>query len=324
MLNLKGIKFPDSSEKFLKTIPMETNANIEYRIRLHELLSRDVSMQQTFLAMCREKQQITFKTMLWTFQPKREQSIKKHLPFNTWEVQDELIEVLIRCIRYGGDRLVDKSREMGATWVILGCFFVEWLLIPDTTLLVASRKEEYVWKKGNPDTLYWKLIYMHKNLPLWVQPPLRHGRELSERHMLNPVTNSVIDGESTNADLGAGGRRQAIMCDEFSRVNPLDAESIADTISDTTPCRIFNSTPTSRGHPFGKLRFSNKIPIFTMPWYRHPWKKRGLYRSPDINTVIILDIEYYQERWPEVFNQYKNEESIRYSDLEKQMLFTVI
>ncbi len=262
--------------------------------------------------------------MLWTFQPKREQSIKKHLPFNTWEVQDELIEVLIDGIRNGGDLLVDKSREMGATVVILGCYFVEWLLMPDTTLLIASRKEEYVWKKGNPDTLYWKLIYMHKNLPLWVQPPLRQGRELSERHMLNPVTNAVIDGESTNADLGAGGRRQSVFCDEFSRVNPPDAESIAETISDTTPCRIFASTPTSRGHPFGKLRFSTKIPVFTMAWYRHPWKKRGLYRSPDINTVIILDIEYYQQRWPEVFNQYKNEEPIKYSDLEKQMLFTVI
>jgi hypothetical protein len=258
--------------------------------------------------------------MLWTFQPKREQSIRKHLPFITWPVQDECIDWLIQGIRHGGDRLVDKSREMGASWIILGCFFNEWLLVPDSTLMVASRKEEYVWKKGNPDTLFWKLLYMHKNLPVWCQPPMRAGFELTERHMLNPWNNSVIDGESTNADVGAGGRRQAVMLDEFSRVEAAVAESIQDAISDTTPCRIFNSTPTSRGHPFGKIRFSGKVPVFTMPWWRHPWKAQGLYRTPDLNLIEIYDLDYYNQVCPEVFSKIQKGERYRWSDLEKELM----
>jgi hypothetical protein len=274
-------------------------------------------MRETFVLMCREKQQITFKTMFWTFQPKREQSIYKHLPFVTWDCQDECIEKLINSIRYGGDLLVDKSREMGATWIVLGAFFAEWLLVPDSTFLVISRKEEYVWKRGNPDTLYWKLEYLLKNLPHWVTPAV----DLSERHLQNLANGSVIDGESTNADVGAGGRRQAIMCDEFARVNAADADWIADTLSDTTPARIFNSTPTSRGHPFGQLRFGGRVPVFTLGWWRHPWKVQGHYESPEIDQIVIYDLEYYLRKYGDgVFEGIEEGVPFKYSNFEKMLL----
>jgi hypothetical protein len=254
--------------------------------------------------------------MFWTFQPKREQSLYKHIPFNTWEIQEECIDRLIRSIRYGGDLLIDKSREMGATWIVLGAFFAEWLLMPDSTFLVISRKEEYVWKRGNPDTLYWKLEYLLKNLPNWITPKV----DLSERHLLNMNNGSVIDGESTNSDVGAGGRRQAIMCDEFARVNAADALWIADTLSDTTPARIFNSTPTSRGHPFGQIRFGGRVEVFTLGWWRHPWKVRGLYESPEIDRITIRDIKYYQEKYGELFDGIEQDVPFTYSRFEKDLL----
>ena len=273
-------------------------------------------MQETFRLMCQAKQQITFKTMFWTFQPKKEQSLTKHLPFITWPVQDMAIERLIDCIRNGGDLLIDKSREMGATWIILGSFLAEWLWMPDSTFLITSRKEEYVWKRGNPDTLYWKLEYMLRHLPLWATP----RTDVSERHLLNIENNSVIDGESTNADVGAGGRRQAIMCDEFARVKPSEAQMIQETISDTTPCRIFNSTPVSRGHPFGQLRFSGKIEIVTLPWWEHPWKIKGHYESPNLNQIVIRDIEYYRRKYPSIFDDVQKDVPFFYSDFEKSLL----
>jgi hypothetical protein len=254
--------------------------------------------------------------MFWTFQPKREQSKYKHIPFVTWEVQDEAIERIIHCVRAGGDLLIDKSREMGATWIILGAFMAEWLLVPDSTFLVVSRKEEYVWKKGNPDTLFWKLEYLLRNLPMWVTPQY----DICERHLGNLENSSVIDGESTNADVGAGGRRQAIMCDEFARVKAPDAAMIEETISDTTSCRIFNSTPISRGHPFGKLRFSGKIEIITLPWWRHPFKIQGHYESPSGDKVIIYDIDYYRNNYPHIFDAVNAGEPFCYSNFEKDTL----
>ncbi len=211
---------------------------------------------------------------------------------------------------------------MGATWIVLGAFFADWLLVDDTSLLIISRKEEYVWKGhkggrgGNPDTLYWKLFYLLNRLPAWIRP----NTSISERHLGNEDNGSVIDGESTNADVGAGGRRQAVMCDEFSRVNPSDADTIQMTLSDTTPARIFNSTPTTKGHPFGALRFSGKVPIITMGWWEHPWKKRGLYRSPDLNQIIFLDLDYYRQQQPEVFNELSVNTPYIYSELQKHLI----
>lgn len=262
--------------------------------------------------------------MFWTFQPKIEQSRHRHLPFITWPVQDYIIEDLVYRIRHGGDLLIDKSREMGATWIVLGSFFNEWLLSPDTTLMVISRKEEYVWKGhrnmkgGDKNTLFWKLFYLYHNLPLWVQPVANS----SERHFENVHNGSTIDGESTNPNVGAGGRCQAIMCDELSRAKGSDAEGIIDAISDTTPCRIFNSTPTTRGHPFGQLRFSGRIDVSQMPWWEHPWKIRGHYSSPDINFIVIHDIGYYRQRWPEIFNKIEPGERLNYSDLQTTILTT--
>ncbi len=244
------------------------------------------------------------------------------MPFITWPIQDEVIEELVMRIRRGRDLLIDKSREMGATWVVLGSFFNEWLLSPDTTLMVISRKEEYVWKGhrnmkgGDKNTLFWKLFYMYENLPMWVQPQANS----SERHFENLENGSTIDGESTNPNVGAGGRCQAIMCDELSRAKASDADGIIDAISDTTPCKILNSTPTSRGHPFGQMRFSGKIDVIQMPWWEHPWKARGMYVSPDINVIVIRDIDFYREMWPEIFNRYQPETRIKYTDLESDIL----
>ena len=145
---------------------------------------------------------------------------------------------------------------------------------------------------------------------------------MSERHLLNADNGSVIDGESTNSDVGAGGRRQGIMCDEFARVNAADASWIADTLSDTTPARIFNSTPTSRGHPFGQLRFSGKIKVITLGWWRHPWKIRGHYSSPDMDVVVIHDIEYYREKYPDIqlFKEIEAGQPFTYSSFETDLL----
>ncbi|MCK9497813.1 MAG: hypothetical protein M0Q27_03275, partial [Candidatus Colwellbacteria bacterium] len=272
--------------------------------------------QKQFLAMCRLKPEIVFDTMLWTFQVKQRFSKHKHLPFILWSIQRPAVQRIVHGIRFGGDLLMDKSREMGATWILLGAFLVEWLLNPDTTLMVISRKEEYVWKKGNPDTLFWKLEYMLKRLPLWVMPKYT----MPERHLENLDNGSVIDGESTNADVGAGGRRAAIMCDEFSRVNFADAQNIADTISDTTECRIFNSTPTSRGHPFGQLRFSGTIEVYALPWWEHPDKIEGAYESPNLDEIIIHDIAYYRKRWPDIFVDIRPGKPFRYSQWEQHLL----
>lgn len=219
-------------------------------------------------------------------------------------------------IETGHDLLINKSRDEGATWLITSMFFLYWLLVPDSVFLVASRKEDLVDKAGNRDCLFYRFLYLNQTLPSWCQVPNAIKTHL---HFENPNNGSLITGESTNISFGAGTRALAVMLDEFGRVDANTAQSIRETVSDVSPCVIYNSTHFfGRGHPFAKVLYSGKVPVIWLPWYRNPVKNPGLYRSPDLNRLEILDIDYYKYYYPKI--DWKPE--MTHSDLETDMLLS--
>jgi len=218
----------------------------------------------------------------WTFDPRKIKTGESpHLPFITWEFQDNAARQLWDAVNTGYDRLIDKSRDMGASWLCLTVLLWFWQFHGDMTFLVASRKEEYVDSAGNPDCLFWKLDYLIENQPTWMRP------KFSRRHMhlKNLDNKSVLDGESTNQDIGKGGRRNAILLDEFAAVEK--GTAILAATADATPCRIFNSTPMGMGNAFANVRFSGKVPITTLHWSQHPEKGAG-------KRLVTIDGE---EKW---------------------------
>ena len=220
---------------------------------------------------------------VWVYEPiNRDRMIPglRAVPFIPWEVQEEALIEIHECIRDGEDGLMDKSRDMGASWCNLIVIMWWWLFVEQCPFMLASRTEDLVDRKGDPDCLMWKCDYLLDHLPPWMKPNVRQGIERTHLHLLNPDNGSVIDGSSTNSDLGRGGRRRAALLDEFAAVD--QAEPIYRSTSDVTPCRLFNSTPkgaghidgsgTLRGNCFAAIRFSGKVKIVSMPWWRHPVK----------------------------------------------------
>ena len=191
------------------------------------------------------------------------------LPFITWPIQDKFLKKIYDSITDEHDMLTDKSRDMGATYGILIVLLWFWLFSSDFSALIASRKEDLVDKAGSPDCLFWKIDRIMVNLPPWMKPRIRRNFA----HLENLDNGSVIDGESTNEDLGRGGRRRVIMLDEFAAVT--NGDEILSATADTTGCRLFNSTPKGRGNAFATVRFSGKVEVFTLPWWEHPVKARG-------------------------------------------------
>ncbi len=224
----------------------------------------------------------------YTFDPRH---MEKHKPFITWPVQDRALCELHDAIDGGHDLLLDKSRDMGASWLNVAAFVWFLLFVPDTPLLMASRKEEYVDATGNPDTLFWKADYLINRLPDWMRPKIQRRH----MHLANLANGSVIDGESTNGDLGRGGRRKAILLDEFAAVE--NGRSILAATADATPCRIFNSTPNGRGNAFADMRFSGKVKVVTLHWKDHPAKGAG--------AVLALDEQTGKRAWTSPW--YRNE-----------------
>jgi hypothetical protein len=97
--------------------------------------------------------------------------------------------------------------------------------------------------------------------------------------MQNLDNGSTLIGESTNDDVGQGGRKTAILLDEFARVR--NGEEIDLATNDTAACRIFNSTVNGPATWYTRIYRDIKSGkragrIITLPWEAHPMKGRGL------------------------------------------------
>ncbi|MCJ7828719.1 MAG: hypothetical protein MUP81_03140 [Dehalococcoidia bacterium] len=302
----------------MRQVPTDPKQNILFRADLHEYLAGSTKQARNdFVEMCRVKPQITFKTMFWTFQPKPNIEPKGVFPFITWDWQDDSIEEINYLMLNGGKLQAKKSREVGGTWIILGSGLNLWLWTPKNMGLVISRKEEMVDKKGNPDTLFWKLDFMIARLPEWATP----SYDRTDRHLKNMWNESVIDGEATVENVGRCGRRNWVFCDEFPAVKHADAECIDRALTDTAACRIFLGTSEYRSHPFSKMGLTKGVKKMVLGWWLHPFKARGLYWSPDINKIVIEDIDYYRKIAPKVFDKCEKGKEIKYSELETELLY---
>lgn len=311
----------ESPTQFYSIIPDDVVQNIAFRKELHSQLVKDKGMQKIYLELCHFYPPIFYSSALWTFNPKNDPGFR-NIPFILRPRQIDVVLAIKDAIDSRHDLLIDKSRDEGATELITKFFVMYWLLFPLSMFLVGSRNENYVDKSvhvrsnggitGDHKCLFHKIVYGVSTLPAWMQPVF----EKTHLHLENISNGSMVDGETTTENFGAGDRRTAIMLDEFGRVDHTVAQSIRDSVSDVTDTVIYNSTHFyGRGHPYGKLRFSNKIKVITLPWHKNPTKNYGLYRSPDLNIIKLLDLDYYKDRFPKIF---VNDISVfKYNQLEK-------
>jgi len=206
-----------------------------------------------------------------------------HVPYVTWEIQDEHLLEIERAIDHGFDLLTDKSRDMGATWDHITPFHHQWLFRQDRNFLEISRKENAVDTLGkpgeagsDPGTLFGKHDYLNRWLPSWMLP--RYSRK--RMSLMNLQNHSRIDGESSNASAGSSDRRTAILLDEMAKM--AEGESIKRSTKDVTACRLANSTPNGAGTAFSKWRNSGQVKVFPLMYWDHPEKGRG--RTVEPNT----------------------------------------
>lgn len=326
MSEIKLSKLITTPDDFLQQIPKDIIENIYFRQNIHSKLTEDKSAQKDFLELCFLEPQIIYDSAFFTYDPRQPIGLRNR-PFILRPKQRILVEELKKAVENQHDLAVDKSREEGATEIICKFLGFYWLLMPESSFLVGSRKEELVdgsvdYKDGRligaHQSLFHKIMYGIVNLPVWMIPGF------SKKHLFlqNLNNNSMVMGESTNESFGAGNRATAILVDEIARVEPPAAQFIIDNISDTSPCCIFNSTHFrwGAGHPYAKLIRSNKIKVVTLGFEENPEKNQGLYRSPDLDIIEIVDVDYYKNLCPEVFNEIKPNQPFKLSELEKSIL----
>ncbi len=198
-------------------------------------------------------------------------------PFCSWPCQDRAATELYYAITEGFDCAADKSRQMGATWLICSVFLWFILFQPNVHFAVLSRVEELVDNPADPQAIMWKCDYILRLLPKWMRPGIQRTR----LKIVNTATGSTIMGRSTTSEQGRGGAVLAALIDEASLIDQLEA--IWTSFGQSTACRIANGTPFGAGY-FSKLVRSQAVHQIRLPWWEHPLKGAGRQVAKDPNN----------------------------------------
>jgi len=268
-------------------IPKGKMENLRFREELLRGAAGDKEYQRELKTMCARDVLFFCNAFVWTYDPRKEPST---LPFITYPYQDECILDIVAALG-NNDLLIEKSRDMGATWFCLLPLYWSFTFEEMKTYLVVSRKEDLVDKTEDPDCLFWKLDFIHECLPTWMRSNMNRQR----LHFYNQDTGATIDGSSTTGDVGRGGRRTAVFLDEFASVD--DGHAVLRATRDMTNCRFFNSTPKGTHNAFYAMRQTG-IAKVRAHWSQHPEKAAGAYhyeggafRYEDVGFIYAEDFE---------------------------------
>ena len=262
--------------------PKEMLANLDFRDAMIHWGSEKSSNAEQLWLRCARDPFFYSDTFVYTFDPRLTSNLRI-IPFILYEFQEDALMKIIDAIcgtpeRDPHDILIKKSRDMGASWVNLLAFEHLWHFFGMYNFKFLSRKEDLVDATDDPDSLMWKIDFIHVYLPGWLLPQI----ERKSMNITNIDNGSVIVGESTNKRAGRGGRQSAMLLDEFAAVEHATAASILSATADVTNCRILNSTPEgASGGFFNRHESMPKEDIITMHWSIHPVKNKGLYFDKD-------------------------------------------
>lgn len=269
-------------------IPKDPVANAKLRRRLLWDGAHVSGAAEAIRAECARDSLFWINLFCWTYDPRKKQSV---VPFITYDYQDEAIREIEAGIREGRDIAIEKSRDMGASWLNVIVPTHQFQFAPTSqNFLMVSRNESYVDEQGNPKSLFWKMDFLLKFQPRWMKP-VRIVRK--QMHLENGITASVISGESTTGEVGRGDRRTAILLDEFAAFETKSGYAALASTQSTTNCRIFNSTPKGVANAFYDVVHKTGAKVIRMHWSRHPDKAKGLYCSMRNETTGKMEVRLF-------------------------------
>lgn len=265
---------------FYNLVPKDFRANLKFRREMIRMGCNDQSAAEELWIMCSRDPLFYINTFVFTYDPRR---VPSALPFITYDYQDEAILSIENALGRN-DLFIEKSRDMGASWLCIFGFEYRFHFRTLQSFLCVSRKEDLVDKTEDPDCLFWKVDFIHKNQPGWLRPNVNR----TKLHIYNIDNGSTIDGSSTTGDVGRGGRRTGILLDEFASVD--DGHAVLRATRDTTTCRLFNSTPKGTGNAFYDMKQTD-VAKLRMHWSKHPIKAAGLYISEN-GLLHVIDTQF--------------------------------
>lgn len=214
-------------------------------------------------------------------------SLPARLPLIPFARQRDLIAFLLACVRDEEAGLIEKCRDMGATWVCAAFSVWLWLYWPGAAIGWGSRKEQLVDKIGDPDSIFEKMRMIVMGLPRFMWPRgFDPGAHMGYMRFVNPENAATITGEAGD-NIGRGGRKLIYFVDEAAHIER--PEKVEAALGDTTRVRVDISSVNGLGNVFHRRREAGiewapgrelergKTRVFVMDWRDHPGKTQEWY-----------------------------------------------
>lgn len=286
--------YPPGIQQAIEAIPQLDDAEpalvaaIQRRVEMLDRTRKNLELRGEEFEKCRKDPAYFITNWCWTYDPRRSPS---NIPFDLFPRQAEYLHWLVDRTRAKEDGVVEKSRDMGLSWLCVGFAAHQLIFVPGAKITFGSRKELLVDRIGDPDSLFQKLRMLMDQLPLWMRPKKYSDGFLK---IVNGDNGSTITGESGD-NMGRGGRSRLYFLDEFAfvqRANKVDA-----AVSNNSDVKIYVSTPNGTGNPFAKKRFSKRFPVFTFNWRDDPRKGDAWYAKmkATLDPIILaqeIEIDY--------------------------------
>jgi hypothetical protein len=277
-----------------------------------DVASRDRNAQTLLWALAKNEQNSAegciffIENFAWTFDPR---SKNKFLPVVLFEYQKDAIRYIIDHIDRGENFLIEKSRDMGVSWLMIYVGVWYWLFRDGSNMLYGSYKEALVDDGTNHDALFGKMEFTLKNMPHWMLPQrFNMKKHRNKLKLTNPENGNIISGDTMNPQFGRGARKTFIFYDELGFWDA--ARESWDSGADTTACQIANSTANGRNF-FHKLRTSG-MDVLTLLWRLHPLKDALWYayeksRRTEESFAQEIDINYDKSLEGRVYTEWQPE-----------------
>lgn len=224
-----------------------------------------------------------------TYDPRNAGSgVPAKMPFILFRKQDEFVCFLLALIAAQENGLVEKARDIGATWICCAFSVWLWLFWPGAAVGWGSRKEQLVDRIGDADSIFEKMRIIVSGLPRFFWPAgFRPDDHMTYMRLINPENGATITGEAGD-NIGRGGRKLIYFKDESAHYER--PEKIEAALADNTRVQVDISSVNGLGNVFHRRREAGiewaggdiakgKTNVFVMDWRDHPAKTQEWYEA---------------------------------------------
>jgi hypothetical protein len=212
-----------------------------------------------------------------TFDP-RPEAYPHVLDFKLYDFQKDLALQFVKDIEDSTNDFVEKSRDMGVSWLIVAVLVWFWLYKPGFQALIGTYIEDLV-DNGELDSLFGKIEFIIQNIkdPAILPSGFDMDKHRTYMSLNNPVNGNAILGKAPTKKFGRSGRYTVVLFDELGFWQW--GRQAWTAASDSARCRIAITTPPDEPSFAKKLREGGKIKVTTIHWMLHPLKNQVWYEE---------------------------------------------